>query len=264
MYKKMALIIPIFTLIFLGIGCDLLNPTGKDKVVTPVLSPAGGTYTAAQTVTISCPTSGATVYYTLDGTSPSGSSSVYSGSITITTTTTVQAFAVKDGYTDSDIAAATYTISGATPTQPPGATDPPVNATPTAPPTATPTPIPDTGTKYYEIEIHTGDISGAGTDADVFIIVYGSQNTTDAMQLDTSIDNFEQNDIDYFNFSHSNLGNLLQIRIWHDDSGSGSGWYLDYVELTNITDSQTWRFTADRWLATDEDDGAIDIIVPVD
>ena len=78
-------------------------------VSTPYFSLAGGTYTTAQTVTISCATSGATIYYTTDGTPPSASSTKYNAAITISETTTLKAIAIKDG-TSSSVATATYTI----------------------------------------------------------------------------------------------------------------------------------------------------------
>ena len=80
-------------------------------VATPTFSPAGGTYTSAQSVTISCATSGATIYYTTDGTTPTTSSSVYGSAISVSTTTTIKAIAVKAGMTNSAVASATYTIS---------------------------------------------------------------------------------------------------------------------------------------------------------
>ena len=54
---------------------NLLLPT----VSTPTFSPAGGTYTSAQSVAISDATSGATIYYTTNGTMPTTSSTEYSG-----------------------------------------------------------------------------------------------------------------------------------------------------------------------------------------
>ncbi len=86
-----------------------------DTVATPAFSPAGGTYSAAQNVTISCATSGATIYYTTDGTTPTTSSNVYSAAIPVSETTTIKAIAVKSGMTDSEVATATYTIES-TPT----------------------------------------------------------------------------------------------------------------------------------------------------
>lgn len=85
------------------------NPSGT-IVSAPIFSPAGGTYTTAQTVSISCSTSGAAIYYTTDGSTPSSSSTPYTGAITISKTTTIKAIAIKDG-TRSNVSSATYTIS---------------------------------------------------------------------------------------------------------------------------------------------------------
>ncbi len=76
----------------------------------PVFNPAGGGYASAQTVTLSDSISGATVYYTTDGSTPTTSSKQYSGPIPISTTSTVQAFALAPGYTPSSVAQSTYTI----------------------------------------------------------------------------------------------------------------------------------------------------------
>jgi fibronectin type 3 domain-containing protein len=78
---------------------------------SPSFSLAGGTYTGAQQVTISDSTSGASVRYTTDGSTPSETNgTVYSGPITISTTTTLKSIAYKSGDTDSTVASATYTI----------------------------------------------------------------------------------------------------------------------------------------------------------
>jgi hypothetical protein len=83
----------------------------QPTVATPTFSPAAGTYFEAQEVSINCTTEGATIHYTIDGTDPTESSLVYSSPIEITETTTVKAFAMKEGYINSGIASATYTIA---------------------------------------------------------------------------------------------------------------------------------------------------------
>ena len=85
--------------------------TAKQTVATPAFSPVAGTYTEAQSVTISCATEGATIHYTTDGNDPTSSSTTYSSAISIGETTTIKAIAVKDGMTDSEVASATYTIN---------------------------------------------------------------------------------------------------------------------------------------------------------
>lgn len=81
------------------------------KVATPTFSVEEGTYTEAQSVTITTTTEGATIYYTIDGTDPTTESNLYSEAVSITETTTLKAIAVKEGMTDSEIATATYTIN---------------------------------------------------------------------------------------------------------------------------------------------------------
>ena len=74
-------------------------------------SPTGGTYTSIQSVTLSSATEGATVRYTTDGSIPNSSSTVYSGAIELSSTTTIKAYASKSGMTDSAVATALYTIN---------------------------------------------------------------------------------------------------------------------------------------------------------
>ena len=90
---------------------------------TPTFSPAGGAYTAAQKVTIGSSTSGATVYYTTGGATPTSSSTKYTAPVTVAATETLKAIAVASGYTTSGVASATYTINlpAATPTFAPAA-----------------------------------------------------------------------------------------------------------------------------------------------
>ena len=85
--------------------------TIESQAATPVFSPTGGTYTSAQTVTITDSTTGATLYYTTGGSAPTTSSTKYTGPITIGSTETISAIATASGFTNSAVAAAAYTIS---------------------------------------------------------------------------------------------------------------------------------------------------------
>jgi hypothetical protein len=79
----------------------------------PTFSPAGGTYTTSQSVTISGGT-GATIYYTTNGSTPTTASTKYSGAITVSATETIEAIAIKNGYTNSPVVTAVYIISAGT------------------------------------------------------------------------------------------------------------------------------------------------------
>ena len=95
---------------------------GGGTVATPTFSIPGGTYLGTQTVTLSDATSGASIFYTLDGTQPGtavgGSTQKYSSALTVSSTETIKALATATGLTTSATASATYTIQSqvATPT----------------------------------------------------------------------------------------------------------------------------------------------------
>ena len=87
----------------------------------PTFSPAPGSYTSVQTVSLLDATNGASIYYTTDGSTPTTASTLYSASapIAVSSTTTIEAIAVASGYTNSAVASGTYTINlpaAATPT----------------------------------------------------------------------------------------------------------------------------------------------------
>ncbi len=82
------------------------------KVATPVVSPASGVVLIGTLATIACDTTGSTIYYTLDGSTPDRFSAQYTGPIEIDVATTISAIAVKTGYFDSDIGSAAYAIPG--------------------------------------------------------------------------------------------------------------------------------------------------------
>lgn len=82
-------------------------------VATPVLSPAGGTFTSPQSVTITTATIGATIRFTTDGSAPTGTSTAYSGAIPVAAeaTVTIRAKGFKAQWTDSAEAGGTYTVT---------------------------------------------------------------------------------------------------------------------------------------------------------
>ena len=90
----------------------LLTPAQPPpSAATPSFSPPGGTYTSAQTVTISDATVGATIYFTTDGSTPTTSSAKFTTPIPVSTTTTIKAIAAASGFSNSTVGSATYTFN---------------------------------------------------------------------------------------------------------------------------------------------------------
>jgi sugar lactone lactonase YvrE len=137
--------------------------TINGAVATPTFSVAAGAYGPAQSVVLSTATSGATIYYTTDGTTPTTASNVYSTAINVSSSMTLKAFATKSTYSDSAVASATYTINGAV-------------AAPTA------SPVAGTYTTAQSVSL-----SSATAGASIYYTLDGSTPTTASTLYSTSI-----------------------------------------------------------------------------
>lgn len=120
----------------------------------------------------------------------------------------------------------------------------------------------------YIVSVFTADMKGSGTDADVFLNVFGEYGDTGVCvcvggffvvessvsddllllklfscrvclictvegerRLDSDKDNFERGSEDKFTIESPNLGRLRKITIGHNNRGSSAGWFLDKVPL---------------------------------
>ena len=106
-----------------GIAFAATGSTGS-TVAMPTFSPGAGTYASTQTVTISSATSGATICYTADGTTPAantpgtcstGTTLANGGTVTVSVSETLQAIGTESGLTNSAVGSAAYVITVVTP-----------------------------------------------------------------------------------------------------------------------------------------------------
>lgn len=110
----------------------------------------------------------------------------------------------------------------------------------------------------YEVIIITGDVKAAGTDANVFITIYGVNGDSGKRHLRKKFRNlFERGRTDCFVLDMLDLGELLRIRVEHDNSGSHGGWFLECIEVTNTANSVTTIFQCGKWLDLQKADGQI-------
>ena len=129
----------------------------------------------------------------------------------------------------------------------------------------------------------TGDHRNAGTDSKVFITLFGHQGQTTRKipLLKSSNKNpFEHGQTDIFHEQAEYIGELVKVRIEHDNTGIGPGWLLNKVGslkgfltqqcsvfqilITNEADPKTtYSAVCNRWLAKDEDDRQISRDLPL-
>ncbi len=130
----------------------------------PTFSPAGGSFFATQTVSLADTTTGATIYYTTDGTTPTAASTAYSAAISVSTTETISAIAIATGYSNSAVSTAIYTI--------------------TAPPAAAPTFSPAAGTFTSAQSVTLADTTSGAT---IYYTLDGSTPTTSSTKYTAAI-----------------------------------------------------------------------------
>ncbi|RNA20947.1 lipoxygenase homology domain-containing 1 isoform X1, partial [Brachionus plicatilis] len=117
------------------------------------------------------------------------------------------------------------------------------------------------GMTDYKILVKTSDISGAGTDANVFITLFGENGDTGELELKKTkaLSNlFEKGQTDEFNFKDIlSVGEITKLRIWHDNTGNLLGnthWHLDSVQIHDSTTGRVYKFECKKWLSKSKDD----------
>ncbi len=106
--------------------------------------------------------------------------------------------------------------------------------------------------KTYTIRVKTSDINKAGTNANVYLDVYGDAGDARYITLDNpDKDDFERGTTDEFKVQMPDVGYINSICVHHDNTGDGSGWNLSSIAL--IDNSVVRGFTfGQAWLALDE------------
>lgn len=88
---------------------------GEPTAIAPKISPDGGTFPTSQKVTLFSATASASIYYTLDGSTPTTASKLYSEPVMINTDTTLKAIASAPGFLQSAVSGANFNFTGQTP-----------------------------------------------------------------------------------------------------------------------------------------------------
>ncbi|WP_369018232.1 PLAT/LH2 domain-containing protein [Thermatribacter velox] len=115
-------------------------------------------------------------------------------------------------------------------------------------------------TTTYRVEVFTGDLENAGTDARVFLALYepreqeGVVYGSGVMELSGREPTMERGQIDVFQVTGREVKDLDHIALLHDNSGDRPGWFVGGLKVQDTRSQKEWVFVPNRWLALDEED----------
>ena len=104
----------------------------------------------------------------------------------------------------------------------------------------------------YTVSVVTGKVGGAGTDADVYITLTGSQGRSKPCNLDTPFyDDFEPGQTDTFEINTLPIGTIVNVQM-EIRSLLHREWFLDFVSVEESSTGVVHRFPCYRWLTSDD------------
>lgn len=113
--------------------------------------------------------------------------------------------------------------------------------------------------KQYTVDVYTGDKSFCGTNANVYLTIFGDKGDTGERELshsETHRDKFERKQVDRFQVESADLGAVYKVKIRHDNSGISPDWFLSRVEV--IDGIKNYVFYCENWLAKGKGDSKLE------
>ena len=116
---------------------------------------------------------------------------------------------------------------------------------------------PEPALPLYRIQVITGDVRGAGTQAPAVITIYGDSGQSQDIDIGHELDEigFERGSIKYYEcIVETDLGALKRVHVEQLEpsvTDTGSGWYLDKIEVTSPS-GQLTVFPCHSWLGKND------------
>jgi hypothetical protein len=113
-------------------------------------------------------------------------------------------------------------------------------------------------------QVKTSNLSGAGTDANVFVTLFGENGDSGELELkksETNVNKFERNKTDVFEFGNMlSLGEFTKLRVRHDNTGNFLGnasWHLENIKVDDLQSGKSFKFDCNKWLSLSKEDKQI-------
>ena len=111
----------------------------------------------------------------------------------------------------------------------------------------------------YTLEVHTGNVRGGGTGANVFVTMMGSKGTSSKTLIKAEDgSSFDRGSVVTAPLECVDIGRLRSLTVEHDNSGFGPDWFLDRIVLFRSENpTKKAYFQCRQWLSRTEGDGSI-------
>ncbi|XP_004680096.1 PREDICTED: oxygen-regulated protein 1 [Condylura cristata] len=110
----------------------------------------------------------------------------------------------------------------------------------------------------WKVSITTSDLPNAGTTSQIYIILYGQRRSSAPIYLyGTGGAQFQDDSENIFTITVGDIGTLFKIRVGHTNSGLSPSWHCKEIQLWNRNSGKHFYIPVQRWLAQDQEDGAI-------
>jgi len=106
--------------------------------------------------------------------------------------------------------------------------------------------------RRFRVSVTTGDVKGAGTDANIYLILYDeNEKATQPVKLNKPFFNdLERGKTDDYTGPRADddFGVVSKIEIWRDNKGAFSQWYCQVIIVTDTHTGQSQAFPVQRWV----------------
>ena len=110
----------------------------------------------------------------------------------------------------------------------------------------------------YTIRVTTADQSDAGTEAQAWIVLIGTEAASEKLNLDLiQKSGFAPGLTETFSVEAVDVSEIKKIELGHNGYGPNSGWFVKEVEVDVPTSGKKFFFPCNRWLAQDKEDGKV-------
>ena len=115
----------------------------------------------------------------------------------------------------------------------------------------------------YQLTIVTGVWMNSGTDANVTIVIHGSDTESQPIILNRDMMESRKilargNEDQFVIHLPAALGEVQYVRLWHDNSGKTPSWFLSYLTIKDLQTESTVTFPCNTWFALEKGDGKIE------